>query len=60
MKVVILRRIVPNLYLDLNFNKMKICGVSEKLHENQLKKISFCCLFYSNQHVLLLFVTKFD
>ena len=32
IKAVIQRRIVQNLDLDLKVNKMKICGVVEKLH----------------------------
>ena len=36
MKIVIQRKIVLNLDLDLSINKTKICGVLEKLHKNHL------------------------
>ena len=36
MKVVIQRRIILNLDVDLIFNKIKICDVIEKLNKNHL------------------------
>ena len=38
MKAVIQRRIVPNLDLDIIFDKMKICGVIEKLQQPEVSK----------------------
>ena len=53
MRAVTQWRIIPNLDLDLIFNKRKNCGVLEKLNKNHV-------VYYSNQHVLLVSVSKFD
>ena len=45
MKAVIQRRIIPNLNLDLKINKLKICGVLEKLNKNQLSRYPFVVYF---------------
>ena len=60
MKVVIKRRIILNLGLDLSFNKIKICGILEKLNKTRLSKYplivyfiqtSLCC-YYMSQNLV--------
>ena len=60
LKVVIQRRIVPNLDLDIIFNKMKMRGILEKLNKNHLSRYLFVvyfiqtsmCCYYMSQNFI--------
>ena len=56
MKAVIQRRIVLNLDLNLKVNKMKICGVLEKLNKNHLSIYPFLFILFKPACI----VSKFD